>query len=66
MAENNSFETNFARLEEIVAVLEKGECSLEESMALFEEGVKLSAECDKSLKNANQRLITLSEKENGE
>lgn len=65
MAEK-SFENNFSRLEEIVGALEKGECTLEESMALFEEGIKLSLECDKALKEANQKLITLSQKENEE
>ena len=42
MAEK-TFESQMARLEEIVRLLERGEAPLAESMKLFEEGTKLSA-----------------------
>ena len=61
-----SFELNMQRLEEIVEILERGECSLDESMLLFEEGIKLSALCNDKIKDAKQKLITLTQKENGE
>ena len=38
-----SFEENMARLEEIVALLEKGDAQLSQSLSLFEEGTKLAA-----------------------
>ena len=36
--ENRSFEQNMARLEQIVALLERGDAQLADSLALFEEG----------------------------
>ena len=40
-----TFEDNIARLEEIVAALEKGDAKLAESLKLFEEGTKLVNDC---------------------
>lgn len=62
----NEFENKLARLGQIVEALEGGNCSLEESMSLFEEGIKLSKECGVQLENSKQKIITLSQKENGE
>ena len=44
------------RLEEISLILEKGECSLEDAIALFEEGKKLADECTKTLSEAKQKI----------
>lgn len=50
MAKNElSFEEAMDRLEEIVNSLESGEFPLEESLKLFEEGVKLVKQCNKKL-----------------
>lgn len=49
------------RLEAIVAILEKGEASLEESLALFEEATKLIAACNQTLTDARQKVIQLTE-----
>ena len=38
-----TFEENMARLEEIVALLEKGDAQLSQSLSLFEEGTRLAA-----------------------
>lgn len=54
------------RLEEIVGLLESGKLPLEESMKLFEEGTKLSAECYETLKNAEQKITLLSDTEKKE
>ena len=54
-----TFETAMARLEEIVASLEKGDCTLDESLTLFEEGTKLTAFCNESLKTAEQKITQL-------
>jgi len=55
-----SFDGVLARLEEIVEMLESGQLELEQSLALFEEGVKLSVFCQKELRKTDgkvQRLI---------
>lgn len=54
-----TFEQAMERLEEIVAVLESGKETLDESMKLFEEGVALTAFCTQSLKTAEQKIIKL-------
>ena len=48
-AKKQTFEQEIARLEEIVAALEKGDAPLADSLALFEEGTKLIAACSKEL-----------------
>lgn len=55
-----SFDRALERLEEIVEMLETGQMELERSLALFEEGVKLSVFCQKELRKTDgkvQRLI---------
>lgn len=53
------FEKNIKRLEEIVGKMEKGDLALEESIRLFEEGVKLSRECQKKLSEAEAQVQKL-------
>lgn len=53
------FEKKLGRLEEIVNKMEKGELSLEESLKLFEEGVKLSRECHEKLNEAEVKVKML-------
>jgi len=60
MAESElSFEQALKRLEEIVAALEKGDVSLGDSMALFEEGTGLIRRCGKLLDDAEQQVVRL-------
>ena len=54
-----------ARLEEIVALLERGEAPLEQAMALFEEGAKLLRECTAQLDKAEQKVSLLIAGEDG-
>jgi len=54
-----TFEKAMVRLEEIVAKLEGGQCSLDESLKLFEEGTKLTAFCGKALRSAEQKITRL-------
>ena len=54
------------RLEQIVATLEGGRCTLDDSLKLFEEGTKLTAYCADQIKNAEQKIIKLTAVENGE
>ncbi|MDD5473731.1 MAG: exodeoxyribonuclease VII small subunit [Candidatus Methanoperedens sp.] len=60
-----SFEESLAELEGIVEKLEKGQLSLDESLMLFERGIKLVRECNDKLKSAQQKVEQLIE-ENGE
>lgn len=53
------FEKKIKRLEEIVQKMEKGELPLEESLKLFEEGVKLSRDCHKELTQAEAQVKKL-------
>ncbi len=62
MSEKLTYEQAVKRLEEIVDILEKNEAPLEESLALFEEGTKLTAFCTKMLSEAKAK-ITVEEKE---
>lgn len=50
------FEKNMQRLLEIVSRLEQGDLTLEESVALYEEGVKLSAACSQALEQAKLKV----------
>ena len=52
MEENTSFEDKMKKLEEIALELEKGELNLDDSVSKFEEGMKLSKECNKMLEEA--------------
>ena len=54
-----SFEDAMARLETIVAQLEKGECGLDQSLKLFEEGAKLAGQCEELLDQAEQKVNLL-------
>ncbi len=58
-AKKKTFEESMQRLEEIVSLLEKGEAPLKESMGLFEEGMRLAAECGKQLDQAEQAVVRL-------
>ena len=66
MATEWTFEKAMARLEQIVAALEGGRCTLDESLKLFEEGTKLTAYCSRLLKEAEQKIIKLTAAEAGE
>ncbi len=60
---NISFEESMKKLEQIVSTLEQGDISLEKSMALFEEGSKLSAALSKQLDMAEQQVVLMLRKQ---
>ncbi len=60
-----SFEQSLADLESLVSTMETGELSLDESLGAFEEGVKLTRQCQNMLDEAEQKVHILTEK-NGE
>ncbi len=59
------FEEALARLESIVAELERGELPLEDSMRIFEEGIKLSKVCLKMLEEAERKVEILVKDKDG-
>lgn len=61
----NSFEDKIRRLEEITALLEKGEAQLSDALALFTEGTKLAGECSKMLDEAEQTVVRLTKGADG-
>ncbi len=61
-----TFEQAMTRLEQIVATLEGGRCTLDDSLKLFEEGTKLTTYCAEQIKTAEQKIIKLTAVESGE
>ena len=59
MSKKATFEESMQRLEAIVRELERGDIALEASMALFEEGTKLSAALAKQLDTAERKVTVL-------
>jgi exodeoxyribonuclease VII small subunit len=54
-----NFEASLAKLENLVARMEEGDMSLEESLKAFEEGVKLTRLCQETLGSAQQKVQLL-------
>lgn len=54
-----SFESSLEALEQIVRQLEQGELPLEKSLELFEQGIRLSKECQERLSQAERRIEIL-------
>ena len=65
MAETK-FEDAMKRLEDIVRNLESGDLSLEDSLAVFEEGMKLAGFCSKKLEEVEQKVTMLTKGGDGE
>ena len=55
------FEGALAELEELVAKMEGGSLSLEDSLAAFERGIKLTRECQAALRSAELRIKALTQ-----
>jgi len=60
-AKADGFEAQYKRLEAAVAKLEEGDLTLEESLALYEDGMKLAKQCQEQLKDAELRVTKLQE-----
>ena len=54
-----SFEEKMVDLEKIVTELEKGDLNLDDSVSKFEEGIKVSKECNKILEEAEKKITIL-------
>ena len=59
-----TFEGALLRLEEITRLLEAGTAPLDESLTLFEEGVRLVRFCNERLENAKLRVLKINNGEN--
>jgi exodeoxyribonuclease VII small subunit len=60
-----SFEEALAKLEQITKELEEGDLSLEEALKRFDEGVKLAAQCNSKLNDAQKKIEILLKKNDG-
>ncbi len=60
-----SFEESLKQLEAIIAKLEKGDLPLEESVRLFEEGVRLSNACKVEIETAEGKVQILLKQKDG-
>ena len=66
MATEKTFESSLKQLEQIVEQLETGDLPLDQSLELFEQGVKLSRDCQKRLDEADRRVEILLKGSGGE
>lgn len=66
MNKEMKFEEALSRLSEVVRILENGEASLDESITLFEEGIKLSKQCTNLLESAEQKVRFLQQENIGD
>ena len=57
--QGRTFEASLEALEQIVRQLEDGDLSLEKSLELFEQGIRLSRECQERLSQAERRIEIL-------
>ncbi|MBX9877924.1 MAG: exodeoxyribonuclease VII small subunit [Candidatus Obscuribacterales bacterium] len=64
MSKEKDFESTLKDLEKIVGKLD-GEIKLEEALELFEEGIKLSSDCEKFLTTAEQKVELLKRQADG-
>ena len=58
-----TFESAISRIEEIVALLEGNQVTLNDSIKLFEEGTRLTSFCLEQLDNAKQKITELNKEQ---
>ncbi len=66
MAQKQTFEQALERLEEISRLLESGDTSLEESLKMYEEGMKLIDFCNAKLNEAQKKIQRLTKTSSGD
>ena len=57
--EKKTFEKSLERLTAIADKLEEGDATLDESLALYEEGIGLLKSCNEALENAEKKLESI-------
>jgi len=60
------FEAALDELEKLVETMEQGDLSLEDSLKHFERGIQLTRSCQQALREAEQKVQVLLEKDGGE
>lgn len=63
--EKFDFEALMEELQQVVNSLEKGDLSLDESVEIFQRGIKLSKLCAKKLDEVEKKVTILLEQDNG-
>lgn len=63
-SEKFDFNKGLQELEAIVKKMEMGEMKLEDSLIFFEQGINLSKQCQKSLSEAEQKVLKLIQEDN--
>jgi exodeoxyribonuclease VII small subunit len=64
--QDKTFEDSFSRLEKILETLEADDCTLEETIKLYEEGLSLTKLCYDKLNNAELRIKEINKSMNGD
>jgi exodeoxyribonuclease VII small subunit len=60
-----TYEAAFGELSELVEKLQQGDLPLEETITLYERGMRLSFQCEKFLDEADRRIEVLVRREDG-
>ena len=66
MAKAQTLEQSFEKLEQIIGNLENGDVSLEDSFKLYNEGMKLTQNCNQQLDKVEKKIVVLNQKEGDE
>ena len=61
MEDKLTFEQAQSRLEEIVNSLQKGDCTLDDTIKMYDEGLKLAKFCTEKLEKAEQKVMSIEE-----
>ena len=61
MSDKITFEESLNSLEKIISLLENGECTLDKSIELFEEGMKYIKECRNALNTAEMKINAITD-----
>lgn len=64
MSEAQNFEKKLQQINQIVEQMERQEIGLEQSLKLYEKGIKLTRECQQIIDQAEQKITRLMEQEN--
>ena len=59
MSQTKTFEHNLSQLADIIKKMEQTDVGLEESLKLYENGIKMTRECQKIIENAEKKIESL-------
>jgi len=59
MSQTKTFENNLSQLADIIKKMEQTDVGLEESLKLYENGIKMTRECQKIIENAEKKIDSL-------